>query len=167
MHTSMRLRSFVFALAALGSFGLAAHAAAPDSGIDGLAITLPPPDATDAPNAKIVLAPVRANVSLTTNALLGFVNSQPVFVQDVFRPIDKQLRTIAANSKNITDFRDVARTAITKQTSNYVYQLVLNSAANTRLTDQRGCRSWMCTCVCSGANSFPNTVGPRRWPMSL
>ena len=84
----------------------------------------------------IVLAPVRANVALTTNALLGFVNSQPVFLQDMIRPIDKDLRALAAHSKNITDFRDSARTVISRQMQAYVYEMVMMSAARSDLSDQ-------------------------------
>jgi hypothetical protein len=94
------------------------------------------PGPLDAGTPSIVLAPVRANVSLTTNALLGFVNSQPVFVQDMFRPIDKELRGIASSSHNITEFRESARSAIERQMRSYVYEMVMMSAAKADLSEQ-------------------------------
>ena len=61
------------------------------------------------PPTAAALSPLRPNVSLTTNALLGFVNSEPVFANDLFRPIDAELRSLAANAKDLTQFRTQAR----------------------------------------------------------
>jgi parvulin-like peptidyl-prolyl isomerase len=78
---------------------------------------------------------VRANVSLTTNALLGFVNSEPVFVQDLFGPIDGDLRSFAKNSHNISEFRTQARGAISREMQAYVQDMVTLATAKASLSD--------------------------------
>ena len=40
--------------------------------------------------APEALSPVAANQSLTINALLGYINAEPVFASDVFRPLDER-----------------------------------------------------------------------------
>jgi hypothetical protein len=134
MNTRLRIY-FSLAVAALLTASPHSRAEAAD-GANNLSLTPPPPAPADPATPSIVLAPVRANVSLTTNALLGFVNSQPVFVQDLFRPIDKELRGIAASSHNITDFRDAARKAIEHEMQSYIYEMVMMSAAQGALSDQ-------------------------------
>src|SRR5271170_3845218 len=100
---------------------------------------------TAIPSSSNGLAPVRANVSLTTNALLGFVNSEPVFVQDLFRPIDAQLRSFATNSHSISEFRDEARLAIQRQMHTYVENTLVLSAAKAALSDdeRRGLEAYI------------------------
>jgi PPIC-type PPIASE domain len=132
MNTQLRI--FSMAVAALLAAAPLTRVATADD-VNGLSLTPPGPAAADA-SPSIVLAPVRANVALTTDGLLGFVNSQPVFVQDMFRPIDKELRGIAASAHNITEFRDAARTAVEQQMRSYVYEMVVFSTANAALSDQ-------------------------------
>jgi hypothetical protein len=134
MNTQLRICSLL-AAAALVAAASTKPALAADTA-NGLSLTPPPPTALDPGTPSFVLAPVRANVSLTTSGLLGFVNSQPVFVQDMFRPIDKELRGIAASSHNITEFRESARTAIEREMRAYVYEMVTMSAAKADLSDQ-------------------------------
>ncbi|HUO09574.1 MAG TPA: peptidylprolyl isomerase [Phycisphaerae bacterium] len=113
-----------------------------------LGMVVPPPSASsDAANSANVISPVRANVSLTTNALLGFVNSEPVFAQDLFRPIDGQLRSLAATSRDLADFRSQARAAIQRQMQTYVRDKLVISAARASLTEEerRGLDVYMAT----------------------
>ncbi|MGN6368757.1 MAG: peptidylprolyl isomerase [Phycisphaerae bacterium] len=97
-------------------------------------IAPPAPSADDTPNNA--LSPVRANVGITTNALLGFVNAEPVFANDLFRPIDGELRSLASNCRDLSEFRSQARAAIQRQIQAHVQETLVISAAKASLTDQ-------------------------------
>ena len=82
------------------------------------------------------LLPVLANRPMTTNAMIGFVNDEPVFLNDVFRPIDADLRRLAATSPTLEDFKQAANALIGNQLSLRVSESLVVAAAEKLLTDQ-------------------------------
>ncbi len=56
-----------------------------------------------------------AGTNLAVAALLGTVNSKPIFVQDVLRPISKELKNAAAISKTKAYFQQQADQAIARE----------------------------------------------------
>jgi len=99
----------------------------------GAQVIVAPPAAVSPPAAA---SPEQAQDALTMNALLGFINSEPVFVHDMLRPIDENLRNIALDSKgNPAVFRDMAGKLIETQLRNYVSHILLTTAAKTALTE--------------------------------
>jgi hypothetical protein len=96
----------------------------------------PAPAADTIDAAAAPLAPVRANESFTMNALLGYVNSQPMFVGDLLRPIDEDLRRMARQSRNISDFKQGARAAIESQMRRQISEVLIYSAAKAVLSDE-------------------------------
>lgn len=99
-----------------------------------VSVTPPKGSAAAADNQPAI--PVRVDQTLTINALAGFVNGSPVFVNDLLRPIDGQLRQIAAQSQTLTDFQRNARAAIHAQMQNYFFELMFSTKAKAGLTDQ-------------------------------
>jgi hypothetical protein len=103
-----------------------------------LNIGLPPvttrPDST--PGADEPLAVVQANRALTANAMIGFVDAEPIFLNDLFAPIDAELRRLAAVSRTLSDFERNARTLIANQILQRKSEIVLVAAAEAHLTDQ-------------------------------
>jgi hypothetical protein len=87
----------------------------------------------DEPN---VIAPVRPNQTLTMNALLGFVNGEPVFVDTLLRPLDEQLRTISKKARNLTDFRDAAKALIEQQWQTQITDILITSSAKAALSEE-------------------------------
>jgi hypothetical protein len=104
----------------------------------GLNIGLPP--ASPRPDARTgdegPLAVVQADQTLTANALIGFVDAQPIFLNDLFRPIDADLRRLAATSKSLTDFERGAGALIASQILQRKSEIVIVAAAEAQLTDQ-------------------------------
>jgi parvulin-like peptidyl-prolyl isomerase len=94
----------------------------------------PPPAAVQAPATKN-LAPVRKDQSITLNALVGFVNSEPIFVHDLIRPIDEQLRGFARDARNLNEFRNAARNAVDGQLRTTVSNILILSNAKAALTE--------------------------------
>ena len=105
-----------------------------------------PPAAIPSDNTN-ALSPVRPNVALTTNALLGFINSEPIFANELFRPIDSELRSLASNCRDIADFRTQARAAIQRQVQSLIQETLVISAAKAALTDEekKGLDMYMAT----------------------
>jgi hypothetical protein len=94
------------------------------------------PDADPAPAANGSLAVVRAKQPLTANALIGFVDAEPIFANDLFRPIDADLRRLAATSKTLGEFERNARTLIANQILERKSEIVFAAAAEAQLTDR-------------------------------
>ncbi|HVS70292.1 MAG TPA: peptidylprolyl isomerase [Phycisphaerae bacterium] len=99
-------------------------------------VSIAPPGTAPAPSNAEPLARVRADQPLTINALAGFVNAEPIFVQDVLRPIDKQLRQLAETSRTLLQFKQNARPLVHAQLQNYIYQILMLSKAKATLTDE-------------------------------
>jgi len=71
------------------------------------------------------------------NALLGFINSEPVFVHDMLRRIDEDLRNIARDANgNPAVFRSRAKDPIEAQLRRYVQGILEISNARVALTDE-------------------------------
>jgi hypothetical protein len=108
-----------------------------DSG-GSLNIGLPPvsprPEARTDDNGP--LAVVQANQTLTSNAMIGFVDAQPIFLNDLFRPIDADLRRLAATAKSLTDFERGARALIDNQIAQRKSDIVIVAATEAQLTDR-------------------------------
>ena len=81
------------------------------------------------------LALPEANQALTLNALLGTVDGQPLFAQDVLRPVDSQLRTLAAKARSVRDFRDGARDILQSALQDQISKIVVYNAARSQLSD--------------------------------
>lgn len=85
------------------------------------------------------LAPITPNTPMTMDALLGSVNGKPVFVEDVLRPIDGELRNMAANlqkkNRTLSDFRQDARELISRQVQGLIDDILLANAANESLSE--------------------------------
>jgi hypothetical protein len=106
------------------------------AGIAGASLWAAAPAAAGEGDAGTPLAPVRANESFTMNALLGYVNSRPMFVGDMLRPIDDDLRRMARQARDVGDFRREARSAIESQMRRQVSEVLIHSAAKAALTDE-------------------------------
>ena len=89
-----------------------------------------------ADEAAAPLVPVRANQAFTMNALLGFVNSQPMFVGDLLRPIDDDLRRMARQSRDISDFKRDAKAAVEAQMRRQISEVLISTAAKNALTEE-------------------------------
>ena len=139
--------SLLLAFLTLSSAALAQEAptnSAPNSSQLNIIV---PPAAISADNANNSLSPVRPNVALTTNALLGFINSEPIFANDLFRPIDSELHSLATNCRDLSDFRTQARAAIQRQIQSQIQETLVISAARAALTDEekKGLDMYMAT----------------------
>ncbi len=127
--------SLFLAFLSLASPALAQDASTDSPSPSSLSIIVPPTSNTPDTNTN-ALSPVRPNVALTTNALLGFVNSEPIFANDLFRPIDGELRSLATNCRDITEYRTQARSAIQRQIQSQIQETLVISAARAALTDE-------------------------------
>ena len=158
MGTFMRVLA-VAAVCVLGIAALGQQFAPPDpTGADsnagssaaspsgGGALNIAPPPAVPAPGRGTAatataadagpLVSVQANQTMTTNALIGFVNAEPVFLNDLFRPIDADLRRLAATARTLTEFKQSANALIASQLSQRVSESLVVAAAETQLTEQ-------------------------------
>jgi hypothetical protein len=72
----------------------------------------------------------------TVNALAGYVNAEPIFVQDILRPLDDQLQKMAAQARNLNEFRSNAQAAIHTQLQKMLFNLMVSSKAKASLTEQ-------------------------------
>ena len=90
------------------------------------------PASTDTPG----VAPIQPDVPLTMSALLGSVNGEPIFIDDVFKVIGPELRRLAAVPKATTeDFRAVARPTIAHQLDSLIGDILIYRAAKEAMTD--------------------------------
>jgi hypothetical protein len=94
------------------------------------------PPGAPVPDTHAATAGGRADEAMTVNALAGFVNAEPIFVEDVLRPIDEQLQQIAARSRNLSEFRSAARPAIHTQLQNSLFNIMVGSKAKAALSEQ-------------------------------
>jgi hypothetical protein len=116
-----------------GSTG--SSAAPPSAG--GLNIGPPPVVApSGATGSKEPLATVRPNQPMTTNAMIGFVNAEPLFANDLFRPIDGDLRQLAATARTLSDFMKGANALIGNQITQRYNESMVAAASEAQLTDQ-------------------------------
>lgn len=93
------------------------------------------PPGAPAPDAPSATAGARSQQAMTVNALAGFANAEPIFVDDILRPINDQLQQMAARSRGPSDFRNNARPAIHTQLQNYLFDIMLGSKAKASLTE--------------------------------
>jgi len=101
----------------------------------GQVMVSPPEIAT--PSPVVTQQEQRPQDALTMNALLGFINSEPVFVHDMLRAIDEDLRNIARDANgNPAVFRSRAKDPIEAQLRRYVQGILMISNARTALTDE-------------------------------
>ncbi len=79
---------------------------------------------------------IRGDQPLTTSAMLGCtINSHPVYVIDIFRPINGALEKLAASDLDTAEFRARAKVLISNQIQSYKNDILLSSAAENTLTD--------------------------------
>jgi hypothetical protein len=105
-------------------------------GLPDISLTPPSADNTGPLVNERAFATVRGNQPLTTNALLGYINAQPVFVLDVFRPIDNDLRRVGKAARSMEEFRSAARTLIKGQIEQLKSEILIISAAEATLSDR-------------------------------
>ncbi len=138
-HSPRRPYLVLYALSAITLFLAPALFAQVDGGgggnsVDSTAgVVIAPPDSP--PPAAIGSRSARPSEPLTTNALIGYVNSEPVFALDIFRPIDDELRRLASISTNSTNFRKAAAPVIRDQIQAYMNESLIVTAAQATLTD--------------------------------
>jgi hypothetical protein len=113
-------------LVAVGSAGWAQQIAPPGS----------PANAPAAAEPHTVAVGSQLEDARTVNALAGYVNAEPIFVQDILRPLDDQLQKMAAQARNLNEFRRNAQAAIHVQLQNYLFDLMASSKAKASLTEQ-------------------------------
>ncbi|HEY4328207.1 MAG TPA: hypothetical protein VGN88_00625, partial [Phycisphaerae bacterium] len=82
------------------------------------------------------LTTARPNQPMTTNALIGFVNDEPIFLNDLFRPIDDKLRRAATTAKSLNEFKALALPIIRGQLSSMVSEILVVSTAKGQLSEQ-------------------------------
>ena len=82
------------------------------------------------------LVAVQANQAMTTSAMIGFVNDEPIFINDLFRPLDADLRRLAATSRSRADFTQSANALITNRLSQLISESLVVAAAEKQLTEQ-------------------------------
>ncbi len=75
------------------------------------------------------------NQALPVNSLLGAINGKPLFVEDVFRPIDADLRRIARVSGSRHEFEVQAHDAIQKQIKQQIGDLLIIKAAEDNMDE--------------------------------
>jgi hypothetical protein len=100
----------------------------------------PQPDAGGGP-----LAVVRANQTMTANAMIGVINAEPIFLNDLFRPIDADLRRLAATCKTRGEFERKARALIGNQLLERQLEIQRVAAAEAKMTEQDKARidAWL------------------------
>ncbi len=100
----------------------------------GGSISLAPPTNTSPVPDRVSRVEVfLPNRTYTVNAQIGYVNSQPIFATDIFRPIDASLRRIAADPH--ADFIAQATQLIHAQLTATISDVVVVSAAEATITE--------------------------------
>lgn len=93
--------------------------------------------AANAPDGDITpLMSYQPNQSFTVNAYIGMVNGEPLFVENILRPIDSELQRIARIARNIGEFRSGAREIIETQMNRRVYDSLIEKAAKDTLNEE-------------------------------
>ncbi len=105
-------------------------------GTTGPTLRIDPPQAVPSPTSGNMSPSPLASPSMTTSALIGFVNDDPMFVTDLFRPLDADLKRMAANAKSLSDFKQAAAQALDSELQHAVSERVFVAAAQTELTEQ-------------------------------
>lgn len=130
----MATRTFLAACTAIGLMVPCALGQFAPPGGGGGDISLTPPTNT---SQNLQRGPFTAafvpNRTFTVNAMIGYVNDQPIFVNDIFRPIDTQLRKLASDPTE--DFKRVAEPVIRNQLSLLVSDIIVVSAAEGMLSE--------------------------------
>jgi hypothetical protein len=106
------------------------------AGLAGAQVAPPPAASRDAAGASAGGAAVRANQPLTVGVFLGQLKGQPIFVTDVLRPIDANLREVAAKSADPVDFEAAAKPLIRKSLGDLATDILVVSVAESKLTEQ-------------------------------
>jgi hypothetical protein len=137
---ALSLRILALAAATLAAGSASAQVLSPaDSASSPANLSFAPPslptrnDASLAPDSLI--APIRPNQPLASNALIGYVNSEPIFLDDLFRPIDETLQRLAAGSRNLSEFRNKAEEVIRSQLQTLRSQILVVTAAQSSFSD--------------------------------
>ncbi len=102
----------------------------------------PPPSAPviETSNERGPLSPLRPSQSLTLNVYMGDVASEPIFANDLFRPIDEKLRRAAQTAANIDAFRKTARAIIESELDARITDALIISQAKRSLTKEEQAR---------------------------
>jgi hypothetical protein len=79
---------------------------------------------------------VRPGQTITTNAMIGFINAEPVFVNDILEPIDEDLRRVAGSVRTLTEFKQLAGTLIDNQLSLRKFESLIVAAEEAQMTEQ-------------------------------
>lgn len=85
---------------------------------------------------KDPLVPLTPNQALPMNALLGLVNGDPIFVQDILRPIDSDLTKLAKSARNLNDFKSQAYDLIRRQVNTQISDRLTMQKAKSALSDE-------------------------------
>lgn len=85
---------------------------------------------------KDPLVPLTPNQALPMNALLGLVNGDPIFVQDILRPIDGDLTKLAKSARNLSDFKSQAYDLIRRQVNTQISDRLTMQKAKSALSDE-------------------------------
>lgn len=85
---------------------------------------------------KDPLVPLSPNQALTMNALLGMINGDPIFVQDILRPLDADLTKLAQNARNLNDFKSQAYDMIRRQVNAQVSDRLTMQKAKSSMADE-------------------------------
>ncbi len=110
------------------------------------ALSVSPPLSFSPPDGSSAGSSANSN-SLTTNALLGYVDDHPIFIADLFSTalrfsgpdltpaptLDDQLRQLARTSPDVEQFRSSARTLINTELTSRIYDVIRLSAAEAML----------------------------------
>jgi hypothetical protein len=79
---------------------------------------------------------VRGNQALTMNAMIGSLKGEPIFLTDIFRPIDGDLRELAATSASAAAFEAAAKPLIRNSLTELEREILIVSVAESKLTEQ-------------------------------
>lgn len=121
-----------------GSTEAGSSAASPGMGGGGLNIGAPANGGSGGTSARApaVLIDVRPNQTITTNAMIGFINAEPVFLNEIFEPIDADLRRLAGSVRNLSEFKQLAGSLIDNQLTQRKFESLVVAASETQMTAQ-------------------------------
>jgi hypothetical protein len=86
--------------------------------------------------APSVLIDVRPNQTITTNAMIGFINAEPVFLNEIFEPIDADLRRLAGGVRTLSEFKQLAGSLIDNQLTQRKFETLVVAASQNQMTEQ-------------------------------
>lgn len=91
---------------------------------------------TQPSNEREVLVPITPNQSLTMNALLGMINGEPIFVQDILRPLDTDLVKLSKSARNLNDFKAQTYDMVRRQVNQQISDRLTMQKAKSALSEE-------------------------------